>query len=172
MRGTKYKFEYSNVFHLIQSVFVILFVCSMHGCSSNSEKSIFTPETVYLEAKEMLFDYHTAVNETGLVAEFDFLDSSHMFFWVPPGFDKAIKYEEVKRILLENAPLAKGIQFEWEHLEIFPLTSEIATYYGIVKAGISSPTGLSDQSRVLESGTLIKRKDGWKLLSGQSIELK
>jgi hypothetical protein len=37
---------------------------------------------------------------------------------------------------------------------------------------MTSDTGEAQQGKILESGTLIKRKDGWKLLSGQSIELK
>jgi hypothetical protein len=100
------------------------------------------------------------------------LDTTDAFFWIPPEFDKALNYNEVKRILLENVPSTEGIQFKWEKLEVFPLKENVATYHGIVLSSMPIDSAKMHQSRILESGTLIKRKDGWKLLSGQSINLK
>ncbi|MEQ8217116.1 MAG: hypothetical protein RIM68_13725 [Arenibacter sp.] len=57
---------------------------------------------------------------------------------------------------------------EWDTLQIFPLTNEIANYFGIVEGVMVDTSGLESAISIIESGTIIKRESGWKLLSGQS----
>ncbi|MDW7690645.1 hypothetical protein R9C00_22195 [Flammeovirgaceae bacterium SG7u.111] len=53
-------------------------------------------------------------------------------------------------------------------LEVFPLTNEIANYSGTVRGRMVDKSGVETNVTIIESGTVIKREDGWKLLSGQS----
>lgn len=61
-----------------------------------------------------------------------------------------------------------SVKMEWDTLQVFPLTNEIANYSGIVDGVMIDTSGIEARMSILESGTLIKREDGWKLLSGQS----
>lgn len=138
------------------------------GCSTKVSESEMPLTDVESEAKRMLHDYHDAMKAGGLMAEFDYLDSSDSFFWVPPGFDAAINYDSVRTILEQTATSIANIELEWETLKVFPLSDQIATYAGIVKSVSTDTSGTTTSVRILESGTLVKRANGWKLLSGQS----
>ena len=116
-----------------------------------------------------MFDaYRKGIIEKGLTAEFDYLDTSTAFFWVPPGFNKHLSYAEVKSILLENANTIKFLEMEWDTLRIEPVTRTLATYTGVMKSKTSDTAGNITSSSLIESGVVIKREDGWKLLSGQT----
>lgn len=116
----------------------------------------------------MLTTYHDAMNEGGILTEFDYLDDSEEFFWVPPGYESALNYDAIRVILEANAPLYTSITVEWETLEVLPLSPDIASFHGIVSGIWEDSTGHKMDMRILESGTTILRSDGWKLLSGQS----
>lgn len=119
----------------------------------------------------MFNNYHNDIKKDGLTAEFKYLDHSSDFFWVPPGYSSALTYDSVNSILMTNAKLYSEILFEWDTLQIFPLTKEIANYSGIVKGTMTDTSGIETSVLIIESGTVIKRPDGWKLLSGQSAIL-
>lgn len=120
------------------------------------------------EVRAMLKAYHQAIAEEGLTAELEYLDRSPAFFWVPPGYETALSYDSVSAILKKNATTLRLAEFEWDTLRIFPLTDEIANYSGIVRGRTIDTAGVETKISIIESGTVIKRKDGWKLLSGQS----
>jgi len=77
----------------------------------------------------------------------------------------------VHAILERNAPAFKQIQFHWDTLTIIPLSHDIATYHGTVGGSMTDMAGRTSPVLILESGTVIKRQDGWKLLCGQSRSL-
>jgi len=54
---------------------------------------------------------------------------------------------------------------------LFPLTSELVSYTGIVTGTMTDTTGQRSENTTIESGMIIKRPDGWKLLCGQSAAL-
>ena len=126
---------------------------------------------VVQEVAQMLADYHTDIREGGLTMEFKYLDDSPDFFWVPPGYTSALNYDSVKTILEGNALAYQAIDFRWDTLDIIPLSNEIATYAGIVSGTMLDTAGVVAKVRMIESGTLIRRPEGWKLLSGQSAAL-
>ncbi|MEO9849501.1 MAG: hypothetical protein ABJE80_13940 [Reichenbachiella sp.] len=128
-------------------------------------------EKVTQEVEQMLADYHDDIAESGLTAEFKYLDQSDDFFWVPPGYNSALNYDSVKTILEKNALAFQSISFQWDTLRIFPLSYEIANYTGIVVGQMVDTSGVASKVSIIESGTLIRRKSGWKLLSGQSAVL-
>jgi len=119
----------------------------------------------------MFGDYHNDIKSKGLEAEFKYLDDSPDFFWIPPGYESALTYDSVKSILLSNSKIIHSIAFSWDTLQVFPLTSTIANYSGIVNGVMIDSSASKSEFKILESGTLIKRNDGWKLLSGQSRNL-
>ncbi|MCB0662514.1 MAG: hypothetical protein KDC24_07230 [Saprospiraceae bacterium] len=128
-------------------------------------------EEVRKAVRKTLYDYDEAIKKGGLTAEFPYLDDSEDFFWTPPGFTAAISFDSVATILKQNASLYKSIENSWVILNIFPLSNEIATYNGKVKSTMTDTSGQVTTFHLLESGTLIKREDGWKLLSGQTALL-
>ena len=151
----------------IAAAFLFLISCGQVQDKTND----LNKEKVIQEVKEMFDDYHHDIKAGGLTAEFKYLDPSDDFFWVPPGYRVALSYDSVRTILETNAPQFSKIEFYWESLEIFPLSYEIATYTGVVGGTMTDTTGVDSNVRIIESGTVIKRTDGWKLLCGQSAAL-
>ncbi len=151
---------------------VLCFILCVWSCSNNEPViKDFDPVKVEGEVKKMFENYHAAIKEGGLKAEFDYLDQSPDFFWVPPGYSSALDIDSVQAILTKNAPLYSAIDFHWTHLVVHPLSDRIATFTGQVGGVMADTNGMQQIISILESGTVIKRDSGWKLLSGQSRTL-
>ncbi|MEJ2004719.1 MAG: hypothetical protein P8X57_07100, partial [Cyclobacteriaceae bacterium] len=86
---------------------LILSVCLVIACSRPSE-----PATPGEDAMAMLKAYHQAMESDGLMAEFDFLDDSEAFFWIPPGYDSPLDYDSVRAVIEMNAEGIDAIQIE------------------------------------------------------------
>jgi len=153
-----------------QTICISLLLCTC-SCSSPKDSNEFNREIVIQEVQQMLDNYHDDIKKGGLTAEFKYLDDSEDFFWVPPGYESALTYDSVKTILETNASNFRNVEFHWDVLQIFPLTNEIVNYAGIVGGQLTDTSNNSIIVSIIESGTLIKRHDGWKLLSGQSANL-
>ncbi|MDO5969007.1 hypothetical protein Q4Q35_04230 [Flavivirga aquimarina] len=128
-------------------------------------------DAISLEIKQMFNNYHSDITKKGLTSEFKYLDASSDFFWVPPGHEKALDYDTIKSMLIANSKIINFIEFSWESIKIIPLTKKIANYTGIVKCVQVDANANAVTFKLIESGTLIKRKDGWKFLNGQSRNL-
>jgi len=61
--------------------------------------------------------------------------------------------------LIDNDKAITSIEFKFDTIKVYPLSNSIANYTGTVSG------------KMIESGTLIKHKNGWKLLNGQSRNL-
>ncbi len=146
-------------------------IIALISCSEIQKSNDFDRESIIEEVNLMLNKYHEDIGREGLTAEFKYLDQSPDFFWVPPGYDKSLSYDSVKDILEANAKAYSSIEFHWDTLQIFPLSSEIANFSGIVDGFMIDTAGVESKISIIESGTIIKREDGWKLLSGQSAIL-
>lgn len=149
--------------------FLLLLACQTPNTSTQFDAQ--AQQKVVHEVEDMLHAYHAAIEQDGLEAEFAFLDTSEQFFWVPPGYESALDFDSVQTILLHNAKNMQQIHFEWESLTINALSLEFATYHGIVAGNMQDTSGTEFPVKILESGALIKRPSGWKLLSGQSVNL-
>ncbi len=147
--------------HLLRVVLAIVVLSSCQPQQLDKAK-------VKEEVVQMFDEYHAAIKREGLKGEFNYLDSSSDFFWVPPGSATAMNYDSVRSILETNASLYQQVEFSWKALEVFPLTNEIANYSGTVRGRMVDKSGVETNVSIIESGTVIKREDGWKLLSGQS----
>ena len=137
------------------------------GCTTDTSPH-WERAQVQKEVETMLQGYFDDIRESGLTAEFAYLDSTEDFFWVPPGYGSALDYDSVRTILEYNAPTLSSVNFQWKELSVYPLSAEIATYTGVVSGKIVDTAGMQSNVNMIESGTAIKRKDGWKILSGQS----
>lgn len=147
---------------------LILLASSFTLFACDSPNSTFDSDAVVEDITTMLHEYHQAMNKDGLLAEVHYLDSSDQFFWVPPGADSKIGYEDVMEILTENSKHDPFMKFDWQQLHVEALSKELAVYTGTVRFETVNEHGDQFVSHILETGTLIKRFDGWKLLCGQS----
>ncbi|MDH7447038.1 hypothetical protein [Aquimarina sp. 2201CG14-23] len=154
-----------------QIIILLILFLGISSCTQNNEFNIAEKEKSVQEIQLMLEKYHYDISKKGLTAEFKYLDNSSDFFWVPPGYSSALSYDSVKTILQANAKGFTSIKFHWDTLKIYPLSKTTANYSGIVGGYMIDTAGTRSDISIIESGTFIKRKDGWKFLSGQSAML-
>ena len=154
------------------------FVCVMCivilvGCEGDHSR-LSADEALQIESEvSLLFDhYFEAVRKEGLTAEFQYLDHSSDFFWVPPGYENPISYDSVAAVLTLNAPKFASVENTFDTLRIIPLTTALATYTAKLRSVMTDTAGNVSSVNLIETGVVIKRKDGWKLLSGQTSLLK
>lgn len=143
-------------------------VCGILSCTNKAGMTVAEQKAINDSVAQTLTDYCKAVKEHGLTAEFQYLDHSPDFFWVPPGYTSTISYDSVEAVLIRNAPMFRMIDNTFDSLRIVPLTKELATYTAVLHSTMVDTTGKTTQMHMVETGTVIKRKDGWKLLSGQT----
>ncbi|WP_299552836.1 nuclear transport factor 2 family protein [Seonamhaeicola sp.] len=147
-----------------------LLLTMLNGFAQNSLNKQ-EKEAIISEVQGMLNNYHDAIVKGGINEGLKYLDHSSDFFWVPPRYTEALDYDTVKDILLENSGDVKFIDFSWEKVQIVPITHSVTNYTGIVKCVEVDKNNQPMTFRIIESGTLIKRDDGWKFLSGQTRNL-
>lgn len=141
------------------------------ACSSSSTFSEEDKQTVATDVRKTLHQYYEDIHVSGLMAEIPYLDSSKDFFWVPPGYDEHIPYDSVVHFIKQNASLFQTISNKWDTLRIIPLTKELASYTGTLLSTVTDKTGITETYPLIETGLMIKRNNGWKLLNGQTAAL-
>jgi hypothetical protein len=149
----------------------LFFISAMLTALSCNESSRLTKEEgnqISDSISLMMHNYYKEVKKNGLTAEFKYLDNSPDFFWVPPGYSSAISYDSVAIILNQNAPALKSADNYFETLRIIPLDRNIAIYTARIRSTVIDTGGKVSRFSLVESGVVIKRKDGWKFLSGQT----
>ena len=156
---------------MTKQIFGILLLVALISCFQSDKLNDSEKELIINDVIEMLDNYHDDIRKDGLTAELKYLDQSTDFFWVPPGYKSTLSYDSVRHILESNAKSFQAIDFNWDTLQVFPLSDNIANYSGIVKGSMIDTSGIKSSVLIIESGTVIKRPDGWKILSGQSALL-
>jgi hypothetical protein len=148
----------------------ILFILLTAASCRRSSPPLSAKEAKDIErtVRQTLDDYNTAVKKQGLMAEFRFLDSSSSFFWVPPGFTTSLGYDSIRSIIQKNAFLFTSVDNTWQSLKIIPLSKELANYTGRIHSVMMDTSGKTNSYILVETGLMIQRPDGWKLLSGQT----
>lgn len=124
--------------------------------------------SVESEVRQLFDHYFEAIRKGGLTAEFQYLDHSSDFFWVPPGYENPISYDSVAAVLTLNAPRFVSVENTCDTLRIIPLTTSLATYTAKLRSVMKDTSGNISSVNLIETGVAIKREDGWKLLSGQT----
>jgi hypothetical protein len=149
----------------ILTFFSILTIVS---CRQSTQLTENEKVNIIEDVRQTLNNFYEDVRKSGLTAEFKYLDNSSGFFWVPPGYSSSISYDSVKTVLKQNAPKYKSVNNSFDTLKIIPLSKELASYTGRLNSTIVNKLGKVMTFSLVETGVLIKRKDGWKLLNGQT----
>ena len=150
---------------------IISSLYALSACRQSAELSASEKMAVSEEVRTMLGRYFEDMNKEGLLSEFRYLDNSPDFFWVPPGYTTSISYDSVAVVLKATVLTLRTIDYKWETLRIIPLSAELATFTGIIQGVIIDTTGTVTKLRLIETGTVIRRQSGWKLLNGQTAIL-
>jgi len=148
--------------------FVLIAVLFLSACQEADTFTEDEKEIIRSSVKQTLDDYYHAIRTGGMMAEFGYLDNSSEFFWVPPGYSSWISYDSVAAVLKKNAPAFSSIDNVWVTLRVDPLTREYATYSGTLHTTMTDTAGNVTKASAIETGVVVKRKDGWKLLRGQT----
>jgi hypothetical protein len=156
---------------MTRSILALLTLLTIVSCRQSIPLNENEKATVIEEVRQTLNDYNKDVKKSGLLAEFKYLDNSSEFFWVPPGYPGSISYDSVATVLKQNAPNYKSIDNTFETLQIIPLSKELATYTGRINSTMIDISGKTMTLNLVETGVVVKRQDGWKLLNGQTTIL-
>jgi hypothetical protein len=147
----------------------ILFISlCMMACNSTDSLTKEERQSVTDSVRATLHRYYEDIRRYGLMAEFGYLDSSAEFSWHPPGYSTSISYDSIAKIIRQNALAVREADNSWDSLHVTPLTNQLATYYGRILSVITDTSGKSDIYILIETGHVIKRADGWKLLNGKT----
>lgn len=149
----------------------MLICLSLLACQSSSSFSAADKKTVTDEVRQTLNSYYEDINQSGLMAELPYLDTSADFFWVPPAYADPISYAEVEMYIKRTAPVFQSVNNRWDTLRITPLAKNLASYTGKLRSTITDTSGTTETYFLIETGLLIRRDNGWKLLNGQTSTL-
>jgi hypothetical protein len=150
---------------------LLIAIIMLSSCGAGSSFSAEDKKTVTDEVRQTLYNYYTDINKSGLMAELSYLDTSADFFWVPPAYSDPISYADVEMYIKRTAPIFKSVNNRWDTLRITALTKNLASYTGKLYSTITDTSGTKETYSLIETGLLIKRDDGWKLLNGQTSTL-
>lgn len=153
-------------FSCMISLFLAASSCK-HAASITEKEKI----TISNEVISTLKNYYADIKKSGLTAEFNYLDASSDFFWLPPGYTTPISYDSVSAIIKQNAMKFTSVNNTFETLKVIPLSKELATYSGRLRSIMTDTSGTNLSFTLVETGVMIHRKDGWKLLHGQTSML-
>ncbi len=165
-------FSAEKFFHTIfnftyRMAIVCIALISVLGCKQK-EMTAEEKQAISHEITSVLNKYVQAISQKGLMAEFAFLDSSADFYWIPPGYAAALKYDSIKAIISGIAPGIKSMDNTYHSIQISPYSATYAGYTAHINSNSVDTAGNTNSTSLLESGTMIKRNTGWKLLSGHT----
>jgi hypothetical protein len=141
---------------------MLIFSCKQSNHSSGNNNNARN------EIKETFDNYYNDIRKGGLLAELKYLDSSAQFFWVPPGYLNYAGYDSIAAAIKKNAAALKSIDNRYDSLLIIPLTNDYAQFVVRTISTSIDVAGNTSKTAFIESGVMVKRKDGWKFLSGQT----
>lgn len=152
----------------VRQIPIIFILLLMVSCKQSVPLTQEEKTNIADSIRETLKNYYNDITKYGLTAELNYLDNSPDFFWVPPGYSGAISYDSVVAVLQQNAPMYKTIVNSFDTLKIIPLSKDIATYTTRLQSAMTDTAGKTFKYSLIETGVLIRRQNGWKLLSGQT----
>ncbi len=153
---------------MIKTILVLLVAVLMMWCRQSASFTEKEKVSVAEDVRRTLNNYYNDIRKSGLNAEFDYLDHSPEFFWVPPGYHGPISYDSIAAILKKNEGMFKMVDNSFDSLLVIPVSKKLATYFGRIRSVVTDTAGKVRNFSLVETGIVIKRKDGWKLLQGQT----
>jgi hypothetical protein len=151
------------------TIFLGLFFFAF-GCSHEEKPQLSEEEkgNIVMDVKDVLDNFNADTKASGITSEFRYLDNSKDFHWMPPGCQAPISYDSCVNMMKKSEGTYKQIENSFESLSIEALSADTASYVGKIKSMMTDTTGNITTIYLNEKGKLIKRKDGWKLLSGET----
>jgi hypothetical protein len=165
------RFRYALIYGFViltMRQFTVLLLMAFISCRLPSTFTSEEKQAVTDSVRTTLTRYYEDIKREGLLAEFKYLDSSADFHWLPPGYAQPITYDSVANFIRAAAPLYKAIDIKWNRLDIGPVSSDTASYEGELRSSMTDTSGKTNAVTLTEKGRVIKRKDGWKLLDGET----
>jgi hypothetical protein len=153
-------------------ILIIFFVVTVTSCRQSIVLTENEKGEIIADVKLTLDNYYNDIRKSGLTAEFKYLDNSPDFFWVPPGYSNAVSYDGIVSAIKQNALRYKLVDNCFKKLQIIPLTQELVTYTGQLSSTLTDTAGKVSHYLLVETGVMIRRHDGWKLLNGQTSMVK
>jgi hypothetical protein len=150
----------------MKNFLIALNLFMLFSCAQNDRRVV--NNDLQKEVKSTIDNYYKELRKEGLAAELKYLDSSNQFFWVPPGYLNYANYNVIAGAIKRNAALLKSIDNRYDSLLIIPLTNDYAQFVMRTISTTIRADGDSIKSAFIESGVMVRRKDGWKFLSGQT----
>ena len=155
---------------LQQLIFFLLLI--IIACHQAMEMTEMEKEKIIKDVRQTLDHYYEDIRTSGLTAEFKYLDHSPDFFWVPPGYSSSLSYDSIVAIVKQNAMKFKKVDNSFDTLQIIPLSKRLATYTGRLKSIMTDTSGQVMAFSIVETGVIIKRREMWRLLHGQTTIIK
>ena len=140
------------------------------SCNRSGRQNAET-NSVQGEIKLTIDNYYNDIRKEGLLAELKYMDSSSQFFWVPPGYLNYAGYDSIAAAIRRNAPFLQSVNNRYDSLLIIPLTGEYANFVMRTVSTTIDLAGNKTTAAFIESGVMVKRRGGWKFLSGQTSVL-
>ncbi len=153
---------------MIKLVYIFCFVAVLSCRPESAPLSADQQASVVREIEEFFQRYFDAIASDGLMAEADYLDQSEDFFWVPPGYHSSISYDSVMNVLRVSAPQFTSVKNSFDNLRITVFNEKLASYTGTLQSIMTDTSENVKSIQLIETGVVIKREDGWKLLNGQT----
>ena len=146
----------------------VILAAILLSCGNSSELTEKEKEVIRHEVRQTLQNYYDDIRQSGLLAEFNYLEESPDFFWSPPGFTHPLSYDSIASIIRLNSTLYQKVDNQFDTLLIIPVKRKVATYSGRLTSTVVDTAGVTTTIRMIETGVLIKIDDQWKLLNGQT----
>lgn len=138
------------------------------ACKDSSDMSEPERKKVIGDVTDMLYQYNANIKDKGLQSEFEYIDNSPGFFWVPPGATGPQPLDTIISSISHNATRLKLVNNTFDTLVVIPLTIRLAQYSARIHSIVTDTGGHQTTTTLVETGLVVKRKNGWKLLSGQT----
>ena len=156
------------MYRIIAVIALFIFAACEFTSPPSNDLSAEDQGRIIQEVETSLRNYYRDVAIKGIQAEFEYLDTSSNFYWIPPDYENWINYDSVANVILDASSKISAVENYWESLRIDPLSVKYASYSGILKGKTSGKDGNVVEQRFMETGIVVKREDGWKLLRGQT----
>jgi hypothetical protein len=139
------------------------------SCSERTNLSTTEYDKIKREIEAALHKNFETIAAEGWIGELKALDDSRQFSWVPPGKYAPINYDSMKSVLQRATMTIEKTELAWIELYVKPISQTLATYSGRYSSRYTMKSGKVAEFTMAESGTVIRKKNGWKLISGQTF---
>jgi len=151
-----------------RTYFFFLLFGMLSGCGGNSDLLNEEKTAIVNGVRAQLKTFQRTVKKDGLAAQIEFMDNSEDFFWTPNGYDSALGYDSLSKILRLNASKYKSVTNIYDTITVIPLSKTLASYTGRIRTTLIDTLGNRSAYSMIETGVVVKRKKKWLLLNGQT----